>query len=50
MDNQTLHFPQIKGRLEDERLITGAGRFIADTNLPGQLHGVFLREIGRAHV
>ena len=43
MDNQTLHFPQIKGRLEDERLITGAGRFIADTNLPGQVHGVFLR-------
>ncbi len=43
MDNQTLHFPQIKGRLEDQRLITGAGRFIADTNLPGQVHGVFLR-------
>jgi len=43
MDNQTLHFPHITGRLEDHRLITGAGRFIADTNLPGQLYAVFLR-------
>ncbi len=31
------------GRREDRRLLTGAGRFTADWNLPGQLHGVFLR-------
>jgi len=43
MDNPTLHFPQIKGRLEDRRFITGSGRYIADTNLPGQLYAVFLR-------
>ncbi len=31
------------GRREDRRLLTGAGRFTADWDLPGQLHGVFLR-------
>src|SRR5215207_4317879 len=31
------------GRREDQRLLTGAGRFTADWNLSGQLHGVFLR-------
>jgi carbon-monoxide dehydrogenase large subunit len=30
-------------RLEDERLLTGHGRYQDDTNLPGQLHAVFLR-------
>jgi carbon-monoxide dehydrogenase large subunit len=36
------------GRREDERLLTGRGRFTADWNLPGQLYGVFLRS-DRAH-
>jgi len=35
-------------RLEDPRLLTGRGRFAADWNLPGQLHGAFLRS-DRAH-
>ena len=30
-------------RLEDARLLTGHGRYQDDTNLPGQLHAVFLR-------
>ncbi len=35
-------------RLEDYRLLTGAGTFAADWNLPGQLYGHFLRT-DRAH-
>jgi carbon-monoxide dehydrogenase large subunit len=35
-------------RLEDFRLLTGAGKFASDWNLPGQLHGYFLRS-DRAH-
>lgn len=35
-------------RREDLRLITGRGRYTADTNLPGQLHAAFLRA-DRAH-
>jgi len=31
------------GRREDARLLTGAGRYTADWNLPGQLHAAFLR-------
>src|ERR1700746_1212409 len=30
-------------RLEDARLLTGHGRYQDDTNLPGQLHAMFLR-------
>jgi aerobic carbon-monoxide dehydrogenase large subunit len=30
-------------RFEDPRLLTGKGRFQDDTNLPGQLHAVFVR-------
>jgi len=30
-------------RLEDARLLRGQGRYQDDTNLPGQLHAVFLR-------
>jgi aerobic carbon-monoxide dehydrogenase large subunit len=37
-----------KGRREDRRLMTGAGRYTADWDLPGQLYGVFLRA-DRAH-
>jgi carbon-monoxide dehydrogenase large subunit len=32
-----------KGRLEDERMLTGRGRYVSDWNLPGQAHGHFLR-------
>ena len=35
-------------RLEDFRLLTGYGKFASDWNLPGQLHGFFLRS-NRAH-
>jgi aerobic carbon-monoxide dehydrogenase large subunit len=31
------------GRREDDRLLTGQGRFTADWDLPGQLYGAFLR-------
>jgi len=37
-----------KGRREDDRLLTGRGRFTADWNFPGQLYGYFLRS-DRAH-
>jgi len=37
-----------KGRREDRRLVTGQGKYTADWNLPGQLHGAFLRS-DRAH-
>ena len=37
-----------KGRREDDRLLTGRGRYTADWNLPGQLYGCFLRS-DRAH-
>ena len=36
------------GRREDDRLLTGRGRYTADWNLPGQLYGCFLRS-DRAH-
>jgi aerobic carbon-monoxide dehydrogenase large subunit len=36
------------GRREDDRLLTGKGRYTADWNLPGQLYGHFLRS-DRAH-
>jgi len=37
-----------KGRREDARLVTGAGRYSADWSFPGQLHASFLRS-DRAH-
>src|SRR6266581_1150911 len=37
-----------KGRREDLRLVTGRGKYTSDWNLPGQLHGSFLRS-DRAH-
>jgi aerobic carbon-monoxide dehydrogenase large subunit len=39
---------QFKGRREDDRLLTGRGRYTADWNFPGQLYGCFLRS-DRAH-
>ena len=39
---------EFKGRREDDRLLTGRGRFAADWNLPEQLYGYFLRS-DRAH-
>jgi carbon-monoxide dehydrogenase large subunit len=45
MDTSSLNlsFGQQKGRLEDERMLTGRGRYVSDWNLPGQAHGHFLR-------
>ena len=37
-----------KGRREDQRLVTGRGRYSDDWNLPGQLHASFRRS-DRAH-
>jgi len=37
-----------RGRREDDRLLTGQGRYTSDWNLPGQLHACFLRS-DRAH-
>src|SRR2546425_12966236 len=37
-----------KGRLEDERMLKGRGRYVADWNLPGQACGHFVRS-DRAH-
>jgi carbon-monoxide dehydrogenase large subunit len=39
---------KFSGRREDDRLLTGKGRYTADWNLPGQLYGCFLRS-DRAH-
>jgi carbon-monoxide dehydrogenase large subunit len=39
---------EFKGRREDDRLLTGKGRYTADWNFPGQLYGCFLRS-DRAH-
>jgi len=45
VDTHTAHHG---GRLEDFRLVTGAGMYTADWNLPGQLHACFVRS-DRAH-
>jgi aerobic carbon-monoxide dehydrogenase large subunit len=37
-----------QGRLEDERMLKGAGRYVSDWNLPRQAYGHFLRS-DRAH-
>jgi carbon-monoxide dehydrogenase large subunit len=34
---------RFKGRREDDRLLTGKGKYTADWNLPAQLHAYFLR-------
>jgi carbon-monoxide dehydrogenase large subunit len=38
----------LRGRLEDERMLTGRGRYVSDWNLPGQAYAHFLRS-DRAH-
>jgi len=38
----------MKGRLEDDRMLAGRGRYVSDWTLPGQAHAVFLRS-DRAH-
>ena len=38
----------IKGRLEDDRMLTGRGKYVSDWNLAGQAYGHFLRS-DRAH-
>ena len=37
-----------KGRLEDERMLKGRGRYTSDWQLPGQAYGHFVRS-DRAH-
>ena len=37
-----------KGRLEDARMLTGRGRYVADWNFADQAYGHFLRS-DRAH-
>src|SRR5262249_9202204 len=39
---------KFKGRREDDRLLTGQGKYTSDWNVPGQLYGYFLRS-DRAH-
>ena len=38
----------LKGRLEDDRMLTGRGKYVSDWNLSGQTYGHFLRS-DRAH-
>ncbi len=38
----------LKGRLEDDRMLTGRGRYVSDWNLPEQAYGYFVRS-DRAH-
>jgi carbon-monoxide dehydrogenase large subunit len=38
----------IKGRLEDDRMLTGRGKYVSDWNLPGEAYGGFVRS-DRAH-
>jgi aerobic carbon-monoxide dehydrogenase large subunit len=38
----------LKGRLEDQRMLTGRGRYVSDWNLPGQAYAHFVRS-DRAH-
>ena len=33
----------VKGRLEDERMLKGRGRYVSDWDLPRQAHAHFLR-------
>jgi carbon-monoxide dehydrogenase large subunit len=33
----------MKGRLEDDRMLTGRGRYVSDWNLPGQVYAHFVR-------
>ena len=47
MDNHASHHSSVN-RVEDLRLITGAGKYAADWNAPGQLHAYFVRA-DRAH-
>src|SRR5271156_105813 len=39
----TTSFGGYKGRLEDERMLKGRGRYVSDWTLPGQASGHFLR-------
>jgi carbon-monoxide dehydrogenase large subunit len=45
---QKAEVPRGPARREDERLVSGHGRYTADWNLPGQLHAAVLRS-DRAH-
>jgi aerobic carbon-monoxide dehydrogenase large subunit len=38
-----ISFGSTRGRIEDQRMLTGRGRYVSDWNLPGQAAGHFLR-------
>jgi carbon-monoxide dehydrogenase large subunit len=42
------HAHHFTGRVEDHRLVTGTGKYLADWSLPGQLYACFVRS-DRAH-
>src|SRR5262245_7761562 len=48
MSSDTHHHDHDGRRVEDFRLITGAGKYASDWNVPGQLYGHFVRS-DRAH-
>ena len=37
------HIGRSLRRLEDQRFLTGQGRYVDDIDMPGQLHGIVLR-------
>src|SRR5262245_9906500 len=41
--NRTRHESRIGPRIEDDYLVRGAGRFVADTPEPGQAYAAFVR-------
>jgi aerobic carbon-monoxide dehydrogenase large subunit len=43
MDAKTEHHADFKGRVEDEPLVRGRGRYIADAPLPNQAYAYFVR-------
>src|SRR5438045_9416014 len=38
-----VHIGRSLRRLEDQRFLTGRGRYVDDIDMPGQLHGIVLR-------
>src|SRR5213075_751309 len=46
--DRALESLMLKGRLEDDRMLTGRGKYVSDWNLPGQAYGHFARS-DRAH-
>src|SRR6185436_1036053 len=48
---EALASPAFRGRREDDRFLTGKGRYTADASLPGQLYAAFRRsEVAAARI